>query len=84
MHEKKSQFIHLKIPPHLARLLGKIHALSIEVLGHSTYFMWNGTLSVLRQTYHGAIISKVKLFLSVMQRDTGLVTQQDLIAITGL
>ena len=32
MHEKKSQFILLKIPPHVVRLLGKIHALSIEVL----------------------------------------------------
>ena len=33
MHEKKkSQFILLKIPPHLVGLLGKIHALSIEVL----------------------------------------------------
>ena len=27
-----AQFILLKIPPHLVRLLGKIHALSIEVL----------------------------------------------------
>ena len=35
MHEKKSQFIHLKIPPHLVGLLGKIHALSIEVPGIS-------------------------------------------------
>ena len=32
MHEKKSQFILLKIPPLLFRLLGKIQALSIEVL----------------------------------------------------
>ena len=32
MHEKNSQFILLRIPPHLVRLLGKIHALSIEVL----------------------------------------------------
>ena len=32
MHEKKSQFILLKIPPNLLNLLGKIHALSIEVL----------------------------------------------------
>ena len=37
MHEKKkkkkkSQFILLKIPPHLVIILGKIHALSIEVL----------------------------------------------------
>ena len=32
MHETNSQFILLKIPPHLVRLLGKIHALSIEVL----------------------------------------------------
>ena len=32
MHEKNSQFILLKISPHLVRLLGKIHALSIEVL----------------------------------------------------
>ena len=32
MHEKKSQFILLKISPHVVRLLGKIHALSIEVL----------------------------------------------------
>ena len=32
MHEKNSQFILLKIPSHLVRLLGKIHALSIEVL----------------------------------------------------
>ena len=32
MHEKNSQFILLKIPPHVVRLLGKIHALSIEVL----------------------------------------------------
>ena len=27
-----AQFILLQIPPHLVRLLGKIHALSIEVL----------------------------------------------------
>ena len=32
MDEKNSQFILLKIPPNLVRLLGKIHALSIEVL----------------------------------------------------
>ena len=32
MHDKNSQFILLKIPPHLVSLLGKIHALSIEVL----------------------------------------------------
>ena len=32
MHEINSQFILLKIPPHVVRLLGKIHALSIEVL----------------------------------------------------
>ena len=32
MHEKNSQFILLKIPPNLLGLLGKIHALSIEVL----------------------------------------------------
>ena len=32
MHETNSQFILLKIPPHSVRLLGKIHALSIEVL----------------------------------------------------
>ena len=32
MHEKNSQFILLKFQPHLVRLLGKIHALSIEVL----------------------------------------------------
>ena len=32
MHEKKSQFIGLKITPHVVRPLGKIHALSIEVL----------------------------------------------------
>ena len=30
--KKNSQFILLKIPPHLVSLLGKIHALSIEVL----------------------------------------------------
>ena len=30
--KKKSQFILQKIPPHVVRLLGKIHALSIEVL----------------------------------------------------
>ena len=34
--------------------------------------------------FDGAISAKVKLFFSVMQRDTGLFTQQDLIAITGL
>ena len=33
MHETNSQFILLRIPPHLVRLLGKIHALSTEVLG---------------------------------------------------
>ena len=32
MHEKIAQFILLKIPPHLVILLGKIHALSIQVL----------------------------------------------------
>ena len=32
MHDKNSQFILLKIPSHLVSLLGKIHALSIEVL----------------------------------------------------
>ena len=35
MHENNSQFILLKIPPHVVRLSGKIykiHALSIEVL----------------------------------------------------
>ena len=32
MKKKQSQFILLKIPPHLVRLLGKIHALSIDVL----------------------------------------------------
>ena len=32
MHEQNSQLILLKIPPHLVRLLGKMHALSIEVL----------------------------------------------------
>ena len=32
MHEKNSQFILLKIPPHVVSLLGKIHALSIEIL----------------------------------------------------
>ena len=30
MHEKNSQFILLKIPPHLVRLLGKIHALFLS------------------------------------------------------
>ena len=35
MHEKDSQFILLKIPPHVVRLLGKIYALSIEVLNDS-------------------------------------------------
>ena len=32
----------------------------------------------------GAITAKVKLFVSDMQRDTGLFIQQDLIAVTGL
>ena len=32
MHENNSQFILLKIPPPLVRLLGKIHVLGIEVL----------------------------------------------------
>ena len=36
MHETSSQFILLKIPLHSVRLLGKIHALSIEVLCIST------------------------------------------------
>ena len=36
MREKKSQFILLKIPPHLFRLLGKIHASGIEVLGNTS------------------------------------------------
>ena len=31
MHETNSEFILLKIPSHSVRLLGKIHALSIEV-----------------------------------------------------
>ena len=38
MHEKNSQFILLKFQPHLVRLLGKIHALSIEVLVAGQYF----------------------------------------------
>ena len=37
MHEKNSQFILLKIPPNLLSLLGKIHALSIEVLIRINY-----------------------------------------------
>ena len=37
MHEKNSQFILLKIPPNLPSLLGKIHALSIEVLIRINY-----------------------------------------------
>ena len=40
MHDKNSQFILLKIPPHLVSLLGKIHALSKEVLSsHSIFFV---------------------------------------------
>ena len=37
MHEKNSQFILLKISPHLVRLSGKIHALSIEVFYNPPY-----------------------------------------------
>ena len=41
MHEKNSQFILLKIPPHLIRLLGKINALIIEVLRKiAVCFLW--------------------------------------------
>ena len=39
MHKKKSQFILLKIPPHVVRLSGKIHALSIEVLSNRAIFL---------------------------------------------
>ena len=51
--KKKSQFILLKIPSHLVRLLGKIQALSIEVLYVFSYFsfgfegrIWDLTVSV--------------------------------------
>ena len=43
MHEKNAQFIFLKIPPHLVRLLGKIHALSIEVLDLSDVLLGQTT-----------------------------------------
>ena len=46
---KKSQFIILKIPPHLFRLLvGKIHALSIEVL----CFEFQAGQKLLLRNYH--------------------------------
>ena len=51
MDEKNSQFILLKIPPNLVRLLGKIHALSIEVL--ATYCMaYNGIVNIPEPLYN--------------------------------
>ena len=37
MHEKKLQFILLKISPHVVRRLGKIHTVSIEVIIRSSF-----------------------------------------------